>query len=132
MYRSVSLRTVVCLSTLLPAALVQAAPDPAVEALKQELLELKQRYEVQQKALAVLEQRVRQVEEQPAEPPPKRLAKSPADMRGNTQVAGTGAAAASGGAAGGAGAKGSSYGQSLSDDSQPAQSVGAAGDGNTA
>ena len=70
MYRSVSLRTVVCLSTLLPAALVQAAPDPAVEALKQELLELKQRYEVQQKALAVLEQRVRQVEEQPAEPPP--------------------------------------------------------------
>ncbi|CAI8852424.1 MULTISPECIES: transporter [unclassified Pseudomonas] len=123
MYRSVSLRAVVCLSTLFPAALLQAATDPDVESLKQELLELKQRYEVQQKALAVLEQRVRQVEDQPAEPPPKRLAKSPADMRGNNQVAGTGAGAASGGAAGGGGAKGSSYGQSLADDTQPAQSV---------
>ena len=120
MYRSVSLRAVVCLSTLFPAVMVQAAPDAEVELLKQELLELKQRYEVQQKALAVLEQRVRQVEDQPASPPPKRLAKSPADMKGNSQVAvGTGAAAASGGAAGG----GSSYGQSLADDSQPAQSV---------
>ncbi|WP_310264480.1 hypothetical protein [Pseudomonas sp. 3296] len=123
MYRSVSLRAVVCLSTLFPAAMLQAAPNADVEALKQELLELKQRYEVQQKALAVLEQRVRQVEDQPAAPPPKRLAKSPADMRGNAGTAvasGTGAAAASGGAAGGSG---SSYGQSLADDSQPAQSV---------
>ncbi|WP_323161370.1 hypothetical protein [Pseudomonas fluorescens] len=120
MYRSVSLRAAVCLSTLLPAAMLQAAPDADVEALKQELLELKQRYEVQQKALAVLEQRVRQVEEQPASPPPKRLAKSPSDMKGNRVATGTGAAAASGGAAGGSGA---SYGQSLADDSQPAQSV---------
>lgn len=120
MYRSVSLRAVVCLSTLFPAAMLQAAPDADVEILKQELLELKQRYEVQQKALAVLEQRVRQVEDQPATPQPKRLAKSPADMKGNQVATGTGAAAASGGAAGG---KGSSYGQSLADDSQPAQSV---------
>ncbi|RLU11144.1 hypothetical protein CS078_06830 [Pseudomonas prosekii] len=121
MYRSVSLRAVICLSTLFPAVMVQAATDPDIEALKQELLELKQRYEVQQKALAVLEQRVRQVEDQPATPQPKRLAKSPADMKGNQRVAtGTGAAAASGGAAGGGGA---SYGQSLADDSQPAQSV---------
>ncbi|MHC8286637.1 transporter family protein [Pseudomonas sp. XS1P51] len=119
MYRSVSLRAVVCLSTLFPAAMLQAAPDADVELLKQELLELKQRYEVQQKALAVLEQRVRQVEDQPATPQPKRLAKSPADMKGNQVATGTGAAAASGGAAGG----GSSYGQSLADDSQPAQSV---------
>ncbi|MFJ7141604.1 MAG: hypothetical protein ACN6P5_17370 [Pseudomonas protegens] len=118
MYRSVSLRAVMCLSTLFPAALVQAAPDADVETLKRELLELKQRYEVQQKALAVLEQRVRQVEDQPAAPPPKRLAKSPSDLKGNQQVAGTGAGAASGGAAGGA-----SYGQSLRDDSAPAQSV---------
>lgn len=95
--------------------MLQAAPDPELEALKQELLELKQRYEVQQKALAVLEQRVRQVEEQPASPPPKRLAKSPADLKGNPGV-GT----ASGGVAGGSG---SSYGQSLANDSQPAQSV---------
>jgi hypothetical protein len=120
MYRSVSLRAVVCLSTLFPAAMLQAAPDADVEILKQELLELKQRYEVQQKALAVLEQRVRQVEDQPATPQPKRLAKSPADLKGNQVATGTGAAAASGGAAGG---KGSSYGQSLADDSQPAQSV---------
>jgi hypothetical protein len=102
-------------------AMVQAATDPEMEALKQELLELKQRYEVQQKALVVLEQRVRQVENQPSSPPPQRLVKSPADLKGNQAVAtGTGAAAASGGAAGGGG---SSYGQSLVDDSQPAQSV---------
>nr|BFD42161.1 transporter [Pseudomonas sp. FFPRI_1] len=107
------------MSTLIPAATLQAAPASDVETLKQELLELKQRYEVQQKALAVLEQRVRQVEDQPAAPTPKRLAKSPSDLKGNQQVAGRGAAAASGGAAGG----GASYGQSLKDDSTPAQSV---------
>ena len=108
MHRSLSLRAVVCLSTLLPASLLYAAPDADIETLKQELLELKQRYEVQQKALAVLEQRVRQVEDQPATPAPKRLAKSPADFQkasGGATVAGTGAAAASGGAGGG----GSSY-----------------------
>lgn len=120
MHRSLSLRAVVCLSTLLPASVLYAAPDADIEILKQELLELKQRYDVQQKALAVLEQRVRQVEDQPAAPAPKRLAKSPADFKkGGTTVAGTGAAAASGGAGGG----GSSYGQSLKDDSAPAQSV---------
>ncbi|KAB0564737.1 hypothetical protein C9383_17670 [Pseudomonas palleroniana] len=120
MQRSLSLRAVVCLSTLLPASMLYAASDTDVETLKQELLELKQRYEVQQKALAVLEQRVRQVEDQPATPAPRRLVKSPADFKkGGTAVAGTGAAAASGGAAGG----GSSYGQSLKDDSAPAQSV---------
>lgn len=120
MHRSLSLRAVVCLSTLLPASMLYAAPDADIETLKQELLELKQRYDVQQKALAVLEQRVRQVEDQPAAPAPKRLAKSPSDFKkGGTTVAGTGAAAASGGAGGG----GSSYGQSLKDDSAPAQSV---------
>jgi hypothetical protein len=120
MHRSLSLHAVVCLSTLLPATVLYAAPDTDIDTLKQELLELKQRYEMQQKALAVLEQRVRQVEDQPATPAPKRLAKSPADFKkGGTTVAGTGAAAASGGAGGG----GSSYGQSLKDDSAPAQSV---------
>ncbi len=101
--------------------MLYAAPDADIETLKQELLELKQRYEVQQKALAVLEQRVRQVEDQPATPAPRRLAKSPADFSKSTTVAGApgvGAAAASGGAGGG-----SSYGQSLKDDSAPAQSV---------
>lgn len=120
MHRSLSLRAVICLSTVLPASYLYAAPDTDIEALKKELLELKQRYEVQQKALAVLEQRVRQVEDQPPTPAPKRLAKSPADFNKNATVAatGTGAAASSGGAAGGA-----SYGQSLKDDSSPAQSV---------
>jgi len=121
MHRSLSLRAVICLSTLLPASALYAAPDTDIDTLKKELLELRQRYEVQQKALAVLEQRVRQVEDQPATPAPKRLAKSPADFKGGTSVAGApgvGAAAASGGAGGG-----SSYGQSLKDDSAPAQSV---------
>src|SRR3546814_13907998 len=101
-----------CGSSLLPAPLLQAAPDADIEALKQELMELRQRYEVQQRALAVLEQRVRQVEDQPAAPAPKRLAKSPADMKGNQSVAG-----------GAATAGGSGYGPSLADDSQPAQPV---------
>ncbi|MBC3348940.1 hypothetical protein HU811_20040, partial [Pseudomonas sp. SWRI196] len=92
MYRSVSLRAVMCVSTLLPAPLLQAAPDADIQALKQELLELRQRYEVQQRALAILEQRVRQVEDQPAAPAPKRLAKSPADMKGNQTAAGGAAA----------------------------------------
>lgn len=121
MHRSLSLRAVVCLSTLLPASMLYAAPDADIETLKQELQALKERYEVQQKALAVLEQRVRQVEDQPATPAPKRLAKSPADFNKSTTVAGApgvGAAAASGGAGGG-----SSYGQSLKDDTAPAQSV---------
>jgi hypothetical protein len=96
-----------------------AAPDADIETLKQELLELKQRYEVQQKALAVLEQRVRQVEDQPATPAPKRLAKSPADFKqSGSTVAASGAKDSKGAAAGG-----SSYGQSLKDDSEPAQSV---------
>ena len=114
MHRTLSLRAVVCLSTLLPASLLYAAPDADIETLKQELLELKQRYEVQQKALAVLEQRVRQVEDQPAVPAPKRLAKSPADFK---QSGSTVAASGTGGATG------SSYGQALKDDSAPAQSV---------
>ena len=120
MHRTLTFRAVVCMSTLLPSALLYAAPDGDVELLKKELLELRQRYDQQQKALAVLEQRVRQVEDQPAAPAPRRLAKSPADMKGNQSVI-----AASGGAAGGAAsaAGGSSYGQSLKDDSAPAQSV---------
>jgi hypothetical protein len=88
MHRSLSLRAVICLSTLLPASILYAAPDTDIETLKQELLELKQRYEVQQKALAVLEQRVRQVEDQPATPAPKAPGQIPADLRKGTTVAG--------------------------------------------
>ncbi len=115
MYRSVSLLAVACLSALLPAAMLQAAPDPELEALKQELLELKQRYEVQQKPWRFSNNGSARSKSSPLRPPPKRLAKSPADLKGNPGV-GT----ASGGVAGGSG---SSYGQSLANDSQPAQSV---------
>jgi opacity protein-like surface antigen len=74
-------------------------------------MELKQRYEAQQNALMVLEQRVKQVEEAPATPPPKRLTRSPAEpVKGAQTVAASGT-------------KGSSYGESLKDDSEPAQSV---------
>lgn len=110
MHRSFTFRAVVCMSTLLPSALLQAATDVDVETLKQELLELRQRYDQQQKALAVLEQRVRQVEDQPTTPAPKRLVKSPAELRNNQTVAQSGGS-------------GSSYGESLKDDSSPAQSV---------
>lgn len=110
MHRSLSLKAVVCLGTLVPCSVVYAAGDPQVEALKAELAALKQRYESQQQALMVLEQRVRQVEEQPAAPAPKRLTRSPASQPRNNQ-----AVAAAG--------SGASYGESLKDDSEPAQSV---------
>jgi len=112
MHRSLSFNAVVCLSTLVPSSLLYAAQDPQVEALKQELQALKQRYEQQQQALMVLEQRVRQVEDQPAASQPKRLVRSPASkpVHGSEQTV-----AASG--------TGSSYGESLKDDSEPAQSV---------
>jgi len=113
MHRSFTFRAIVCLSSLAPASLLYAAPDPQVEALKQELMELKQRYEAQQNALMVLEQRVRQVEETPAAPAPKRLTKSPAETTSGGQKV----------AAAAPGTTGSSYGQQLKDDSEPAQSV---------
>ena len=114
MHRSLSFNAVVCLSTLVPSSLLYAAQDPQVEALKQELQALKQRYEQQQQALMVLEQRVRQVEDQPAAPQPKRLVRSPAARPAQPQAAAGGQAVA---------AAGSSYGESLKDDSEPAQSV---------
>lgn len=113
MHRSLSLKAFVCLTTLAPATLLYAASDPQVEALKQELMELKRRYEAQQQALMVLEQRVRQVEETPAAPPPKRLARSPAEGVKGAQTVASGAP----------GTTGSSYGQALTADAEPAQSV---------
>ena len=113
MHRLLTFRAIVCLTTLAPATLLQAATDPQVEALKQELIALKERYEAQQNALMVLEQRLRQVEAAPPAPAPKRLTKSPAEgVKGGQTVA-----------AGAPGTTGSSYGQSLQDDSEPAQSV---------
>ena len=113
MHRSFTLSAIVCLTTLAPATSLFAAADPQVEALKQELLELKQRYEAQQQALMVLEQRVRQVEETPAATPPKRLVRSPAEGVKGAQTVASGAP----------GTTGSSYGQALTADAEPAQSV---------
>ncbi|HEK1009234.1 TPA: hypothetical protein SMP92_002510 [Pseudomonas putida] len=108
MHRLLTFRAIVCLTTLAPATLLQAATDPQVEQLKQELIALKQRYEAQQNALMVLEQRLKQVEEAP-----KRLTKSPAEGVKGAQTVASGAP----------GTTGSSYGQSLQDNSEPAQSV---------
>ncbi|HEN8797803.1 hypothetical protein HP546_08670 [Pseudomonas sp. CM25] len=112
MHRSLSFRVLVCLTTLAPTSLYAAA-DPQVEALKQELSELKRQYAAQQQALMVLEQRVRQVEETPATPQPKRLVKSPAEGVKGAQTVASGAP----------GTTGSSYGQALTADSEPAPSV---------
>ncbi|WP_144173674.1 transporter [Pseudomonas sp. Kh13] len=113
MHRSFTFSAIVCLTSLAPATALFAAADPQVEALKQQLLELKQRYEAQQQALMVLEQRVRQVEETPAAPPPKRLVRSPAEGVKGAQTVASGAP----------GTSGSSYGQALTADAEPAQSV---------
>ncbi|WP_207869856.1 hypothetical protein [Pseudomonas sp. 51_B] len=113
MHRMSKFRVIACLTTLAPATLLQAATDPQVEALKQELIALKQRYEAQQNALMVLEQRLKQVEEAPAQPAPRRLTKSPAEGVKGGQTVATGTP----------GNSGSSYGQSLQDNSEPAQSV---------
>lgn len=108
MTQTLSLRAVLCATTLVSPFLAQAATESEVEALKKELLELRQRYEAQQNALMVLEQRVRQVEAQPQAPQPQRLVKSiqpPAQARNDANaVAGT-------------------YGASLKDDGAPAPSV---------
>lgn len=108
MTQTLSLQAVLCATTLVSLFLAQAATESEVEALKKELLELRQRYEAQQNALMVLEQRVRQVEAQPQAPQPQRLVKSiqpPAQARNDANVvAGT-------------------YGASLKDDGAPAPSV---------
>lgn len=101
MLRSYSLRVAVGFAALLPSTLLHAATDAEVRELQQALIELRQRYDAQQKALMVLEQRVRGVEAQPAVPQPQRLARSPAPT---SQPA-------------------SGYGESLREDNAPARSV---------
>lgn len=96
-----SLRLAIGIAALLPSTFLYAASDADVRALQQELLELRQRYDEQQKALMVLEQRVREVEAQPAVPQPQRLARSPSST---SQPA-------------------SGYGESLREDQTPARSV---------
>ncbi|HEY8330665.1 MAG TPA: transporter [Pseudomonas sp.] len=101
MLQSHSLRVAVGIAALLPSTLLYAASDAELRELQQALLELRQRYDAQQKALMVLEQRVREVETQPAVPQPQRLARSPSST--SQPAAG--------------------YGESLREDNTPARSV---------
>ncbi|HEY6612674.1 MAG TPA: transporter [Pseudomonas sp.] len=89
------------IAALLPSTLLYAASDAEVRELQQALLELRQRYDAQQNALMVLEQRIRGVEAQPAVPQPQRLARSPSST--SQPAAG--------------------YGESLREDNTPARSV---------
>ena len=98
---SYSLRMAVGIAALLPSTLLYAASDAEVRELQQALLELRQRYDAQQNALMVLEQRIRGVEAQPAVPQPLRLARSPSST--SQPAAG--------------------YGESLREDNTPARSV---------
>lgn len=107
MPRSSSLSIALGIVSLLPATFLQAATDEELAALQQELRELRERYEAQQKALMVLEQRVREVEAQPATPQPQRLPRSPA-----TSTAAKSTAQGTNG-----------YGESLREDSSPSRSV---------
>lgn len=100
MSQSYSLRMAIGVAALLPTTFLHAASETDVSALQQELRELRQRYEAQQKALMVLEQRVREVEAQPTTPQPQRLVRSPSSP-----------------------SQASGYGESLRDDNGPAQSV---------
>ncbi|CAD5376784.1 Transporter [Pseudomonas sp. OF001] len=101
MSRSYPLQIAIGVAALLPSTFLHAATEADVAALQQQLLELRQRYDAQQKALMVLEQRVREVEAQPGVPQPQRLARSPSS---GTQATG--------------------YGESLREDNTPARSVG--------
>lgn len=82
-----------------------AAEDQDVQALLNELKALKQRYEQQQKALMVLEQRLRQVEERPAVAQPVTVAKGPSNLQSGSANSGSG------------------YGTALKEDAEPAPSV---------
>ncbi|UVE19714.1 transporter [Pseudomonas sp. LS44] len=84
---------------------LQAATEAEASTLQHQLIELKDRYESQQKALMVLEQRLRQIEAQP--PAPQRPATRPLSKQPNETVA----------------QQGSGYGTSLQDDNTPARSV---------
>ncbi|CAM3885036.1 hypothetical protein PSRE111525_16720 [Pseudomonas reidholzensis] len=59
MHRSLTFRAIVCLTSLTPATMLYAAADPQVELLKQELMELKERYHSKQNSIMVIELSVR-------------------------------------------------------------------------
>lgn len=94
------------LAIAIAPAPTNAAEDPQVQALIQELQVLKERYAAQQNALVILEQRLRQVEGR--SPLPSRAA---GQQAAGAQVAASGATANSG------------YGTALKDSSEPPASV---------
>lgn len=96
----------ICMATFLPTHTAFAASEAEVQALQQELQLLRQNYEAQQKALMVLEQRLRQVESQPGVTQPQRLARSPSAPPPQT-----------------ASADGAGYGESLRDEESAPRSV---------
>lgn len=98
------------LLTLALACSAQAASDADVAALRAELQALQQRYQAQQNALMVLEQRLRDVEGQRQPAPAQTAHASPPPA---TQSAAQNVASNSG----------SSYGSRLQEDSEPAPSV---------
>jgi hypothetical protein len=95
------------LAITLASSPTNAAEDPQVQALIQELQVLKERYAAQQNALVILEQRLRQVEGRGPMP-----SRAPAGQQAaGAQVAASGATANSG------------YGTALKDSSEPPASV---------
>ncbi|MGX5217243.1 transporter [Pseudomonas segetis] len=105
MPKHLSLCLVMCAASAAAAPSLMAATDAEVDALKQQLEQLKQHYDAQQKALMVLEQRLKQVESQPVQKPLLR----PIPPTGRSETV------AKSGEAG--------YGTSLQDDAAPARSV---------
>ncbi|MCY1274716.1 hypothetical protein D9M68_205230 [compost metagenome] len=103
MFKYSVLRFTICAAALLPVSLTHAATEAEVQALQEQLIQLKDRYEAQQKALMVLEQRLRQVEAQPPAPQRPQLRQPPPTPTVAQQ--------------------GASYGESLQDDASPARSV---------
>ncbi|WP_286978674.1 transporter [Pseudomonas sp.] len=108
MQKHFSLRLVLCAATVFPASVVMAATDAEVNALKQELEQLRQNYAAQQNALMVLEQRLKQVEGQPVTPNRRPIVAPVTPPSGTTTVAKQ---------------EGAGYGADLQDDGAPARSV---------
>lgn len=94
------------LLTLVIACSAEAASEGDVAALRAELQALQQRYQAQQNALMVLEQRLRDVEGQ-RQPATQQTAQAPRQAVAQTATS----------------SSGSSYGSNLQEDSEPAPSV---------
>ncbi|WP_069864842.1 MULTISPECIES: hypothetical protein [Pseudomonas] len=117
------LKIAICATSILASLSAQAASEAEVEALKKELEELRARYIQQQQMLGVLAQRVQQVETQAQQATAQQGIVKP--IQAPYQVKQQAAAQAPQVAASTStrNSSGSTYGESLKDDSKPAQSV---------